>query len=174
MKGFCILIRISLKFVPKGPITPAGLVEIMAWRRQAMSHHLNHCWPDSLTQTCSTRGRWVECKLMIWWCKGPGKDGTYLYDISSVLCFLTRRFEFCSLQLDFDSTCLKICLYQARCCNLPWLLYQDHLLFDVKVFTWCHRHQSPYVEIHPAMFNISSHLVYFEKYIMRPMLKNYI
>ena len=31
---FCILIRISLKFVPKGPISriPA-LVQIMAWRR---------------------------------------------------------------------------------------------------------------------------------------------
>ena len=40
-----ISIKISLKFVPKGPINniPA-YVQIMAWRRQATSHYLNQCW----------------------------------------------------------------------------------------------------------------------------------
>ena len=77
-----ISIRISLKFVPKGPIDniPA-LVQIMAWRRpgdkplsesimvsllthicfnrpqwvKASSHHLNQWWPRSLTLCGVTR-----------------------------------------------------------------------------------------------------------------------
>ena len=33
-ENFCILIEISLKFVPKGPIdNNSALVQIMAWRR---------------------------------------------------------------------------------------------------------------------------------------------
>ena len=45
----CILIKISLKFVPKGPIenNPA-LVSIMAWRR-------------TRPHICGSRGRWVKC-----------------------------------------------------------------------------------------------------------------
>ena len=45
---FCILIKFSLKFVPKGPIDniPA-LVQVMAWRRIG-DHYLNQCWPDPL------------------------------------------------------------------------------------------------------------------------------
>ena len=40
-----ILIEISLKFVPKGPINNIpSLVQIMAWRRQATSHYLNQWW----------------------------------------------------------------------------------------------------------------------------------
>ena len=40
-----ISMKISLKFVPKGPINniPA-LVQIMDWRRQATSHYLNQWW----------------------------------------------------------------------------------------------------------------------------------
>ena len=45
---FRILIRISLKFVPMGPVdTNSALVLIMAWHRKATSHYLNQCWPDS-------------------------------------------------------------------------------------------------------------------------------
>ena len=52
---FCILIGISLKFVPKGSINniPA-LVKIMAWRRIGDKPL---CEP---MLTCSTRGRWVK------------------------------------------------------------------------------------------------------------------
>ena len=40
-----ILIKISLKFVHKGPINDIpSLVQIMAWRRQAASHYLNQWW----------------------------------------------------------------------------------------------------------------------------------
>ena len=48
---FCILIRISQKFVPKSPIDyiPA-LVQIMAWRRLATSHYLIQCWIWLLTR----------------------------------------------------------------------------------------------------------------------------
>ena len=41
-----ISIKISLKFVPKGPINNIrALVQIIAWRGQATSHYLNQLWP---------------------------------------------------------------------------------------------------------------------------------
>ena len=53
-----IPIRISLKFVPKGPIdNKAALVQVMAWRWTG-DHYLNQCWPSSLTHICGTRWRW--------------------------------------------------------------------------------------------------------------------
>ena len=40
-----ILLKISLKFVAKGPINNiSALVQIMAWSDQATSHYLNQCW----------------------------------------------------------------------------------------------------------------------------------
>ena len=52
-----ISIKISLKFVPKGPINDkSALVEVMA----ATNHYLSQCWPSSPTHICGTRGRWVK------------------------------------------------------------------------------------------------------------------
>ena len=54
-----ILIRVSLKFVPKGPINnKSALVQVMAWAEQATSHYLKKCLLSSLTHICGTRGRW--------------------------------------------------------------------------------------------------------------------
>ena len=52
-----ILIKISLKCVPKGPINniPA-FVQIMAW----CHHHLNQWWPSSMTYICITWPQWVK------------------------------------------------------------------------------------------------------------------
>ena len=56
---FCILIKISLKFVPKGPIYNNPKLDlIMAWRRT--SHYLSQCWPDSSRHICRSRERWDE------------------------------------------------------------------------------------------------------------------
>ena len=55
-----ILIQISLKFVPKGPIdnNPA-LVQIMAWRQIGDKPLFEpKLWLDSLMHACSTRERW--------------------------------------------------------------------------------------------------------------------
>ena len=59
---FFILIRISLKIVPKGAIDKkSSLVQVMLSNRQAISHYLNQCWPNSLTHMCGTgAGRWVN------------------------------------------------------------------------------------------------------------------
>ena len=58
---FYILLKISLKFIPKGPIdnNPA-LVQVMVCAEQATSHYLNQWWPSSLMHICGTRGRWVK------------------------------------------------------------------------------------------------------------------
>ena len=55
---FCILIKIALKFVPKGPIDniPA-LIQIMAWLRSGDKPLSESMLPSSLTHICGTRGR---------------------------------------------------------------------------------------------------------------------
>ena len=60
-----VLIEISLKFVPKGPINniPA-LVQIMAWRRpgdKPLSEPMMVCLP---THICVTRPQWVKCCIL--------------------------------------------------------------------------------------------------------------
>ena len=56
---FCILIEISLKFVPKCPIdNKTVMVQVRA--EQATSCYLNQCWRSSPTHICGTRGRWVN------------------------------------------------------------------------------------------------------------------
>ena len=56
-----ILIKISLKFVPKGPINniPA-LVQIMAWRRPGDKPLSEPMMLISLTHICVTRPQWVK------------------------------------------------------------------------------------------------------------------
>ena len=57
---FCILLKISLKFVRKVPISNnPSLVQKMAWCWIGDKP----CWPDTLTHICSTRGRWVNYKI---------------------------------------------------------------------------------------------------------------
>ena len=55
---FCILIRILLKFVPKGPIdNKSSLVQVIAWcPEQTVNHYLSQCWPNSLTNLFSNGG----------------------------------------------------------------------------------------------------------------------
>ena len=70
---FCIVIRISLKFVPKGPIDNKwALVQVMAWRQTGDKPLPGPMMTSSLMHTCSTMGRWVKyeskhknkCKLL--------------------------------------------------------------------------------------------------------------
>ena len=56
-----ILVKISLKFVPKGPINniPA-LVQIMAWRRSGDKPLSEPMMVSLLTHICVTRPQWVK------------------------------------------------------------------------------------------------------------------
>ena len=56
MESLVFFIKISLKFVPKGPFDNNGLC---FGTEYVTSHYLNQCWPDWLTYICDTRGRWV-------------------------------------------------------------------------------------------------------------------
>ena len=57
----CILIQISLKFVPKDTIdNKAALVQAWLGAEQATGNYLSQYLPSSLTHICSTRGRWVN------------------------------------------------------------------------------------------------------------------
>ena len=59
---FCILIRISLKFAPKGLIdNKPALVQLRAWRRPGNKPLPQPMLPDSMTHMCGTRRRWAKC-----------------------------------------------------------------------------------------------------------------
>ena len=60
-ENYFIIIRISLKFVPKGPITiiPA-LIQIMAWRRPGDKPLSEAMLVSLLTHICVTRPEWVN------------------------------------------------------------------------------------------------------------------
>ena len=58
---FWILIKISLKFVPKGPISNIpSLVQIMAWRRSGDKPLSESMMVSLLTHICITRPQWVQ------------------------------------------------------------------------------------------------------------------
>ena len=61
-----IPIRISLKFVPKGPINniPA-LVQIMAWRRSGDKPLFESMMASLLTHICVTRPQWVKDSIYL-------------------------------------------------------------------------------------------------------------
>ena len=61
-----ISIKISLKFVPKGPINnnPA-LVQIMAWRRSGDKPLSEPMMVNSLAHICVTRPQWVNPSIKI-------------------------------------------------------------------------------------------------------------
>ena len=60
-QSFCILIKISLKFIPQSPINniPA-LVQIMAWRRQGDKPLSESMMVSLLTHISITRPQWVK------------------------------------------------------------------------------------------------------------------
>ena len=45
---------------PLSKAMESTLVQVMAWCRQATSHHLSQCWPRSLTPYGITRPQWVK------------------------------------------------------------------------------------------------------------------
>ena len=67
-KNVWISIKISLKFVPKGPINniPA-LVEIMAWRRPGDKPLSEPMMVNLLTHICVSRPQWVKTLLWGWY-----------------------------------------------------------------------------------------------------------
>ena len=64
---FCILIRISIKFIPKDPIYNSSLlVRIMAWRWPGDKPLFEPMMVNLLTPICVTRSPWVNsltCRL---------------------------------------------------------------------------------------------------------------
>ena len=57
----CILIKITLKFVPFGLIHhETSVVPIMAWCPEAATHYLNKWWLNMRTQICVTRPEWFD------------------------------------------------------------------------------------------------------------------
>ena len=63
---YCILIKIPLKFVPKGPIynIPA-LVQIMAWRRPGDKPLSEPMMVSLQTHICVTWPQWVNCFIVV-------------------------------------------------------------------------------------------------------------
>ena len=58
---FCILIKISLKMILKGPIyNKSSLVQVKSWCWHATSHYPKQCWPTFMTPKGITMPQWVK------------------------------------------------------------------------------------------------------------------
>ena len=69
----CISLKISLKFVPRGPINNIpSLVQIMAWRRPGDKPLSEPMMIILLTHICVTRPQWVNSR------KRSPEDGSFL------------------------------------------------------------------------------------------------
>ena len=78
-----ISIKISLKFVPKGPINKIpSLVQIMAWRRPGDKPLSEPMMVSLLTHICVTRPLWV--KAFMFCC------GLVLDDLTTMVCVCTQ------------------------------------------------------------------------------------
>ena len=65
-EGVSITIKISLRFIPKGPINNIrALVQIMAWRRPGDRPLSEPMMVNLLTHICVTRPQWVN-ELLLW------------------------------------------------------------------------------------------------------------
>ena len=114
---FCILIWISLKFVPKDPIdnTPA-LVQVMAWCRAGDEPLSEPLLSSSVKHICDTRGRWDNITNKVQW--------------HSPLSSLTENVQFIKMH--------KLKIVHLQCISLKLNLYISiQILFIVKSsFTW--------------------------------------
>ena len=110
-----ISIKISLKFVPKGPINniPA-LVQIMAWRRPGDKPLPESMMGSLLTHICVARPQWIKCPTSIM--MPPGL-------------FHLNLFNNCHpINSQSDTMILKVTQYFSRTCQLFWMtsLYPSH------------------------------------------------
>ena len=91
-KTFCILSKISLKFVPNGPIdnNPA-LVQIMAWCRighKPLSEPMLTQFIDAYI--CSTRERWVDMRPCLQFIRTCHQQSWLRLGLLPAPCFLIR------------------------------------------------------------------------------------
>ena len=105
-----ISIKISLKFVPKGPINniPA-LVQIMAWRRPGDKPLSKAMMVSLLTHICVTRPQWV--KLLAAMCSGRDqsiKHTNLSWYFLVNLEFTTRISKLITLTLQYTSRMKEI------------------------------------------------------------------
>ena len=93
-----ILINISLKFVPKGPINNIPtLVQIMAWCRSGDKPLSESMLVSLPTHICVTRPQWVKLSLLE---KNNGKI-TVMQPIMSIKICYFQSFEVCSSRFDW-------------------------------------------------------------------------
>ena len=88
-----ISIKMSLKFVPRGPINNiSALVQIMAWRRPGDKPLSEPMMVSSLTHICVTRPQWVN--LFSKNKEQCNSWGTWFYKTSLICRPLTGRIRF--------------------------------------------------------------------------------
>ena len=84
-----ILIKISLKFVPKGPINDIpSLVQIMAWRRSGDKPLSEPMMVSLLTHICVTRPQWVNS---LWPSDATCHHKTFSSSIQTMACCPTAK-----------------------------------------------------------------------------------
>ena len=108
-----ILIRISLKFVPKGPINnnPA-LVQMMAWRRPGDKPLSGPRMENLLTHICVTRPQWVNIHIHL----APGNPTLWCG-----IPIVSMQKVFWSSERNWKS--MKKFLIPCKLCNYQFITY---------------------------------------------------
>ena len=60
-------VKLVLGECHRTPLMKSTLVQVMAWCRQATSHHLSQCWPRSMLLYGIKRPQWVNILIPPWW-----------------------------------------------------------------------------------------------------------
>ena len=129
-----ISIKISLKFVPKGPINKIpALIQIMAWRRSGDKPLSEPMMVSLLTHICVTRPQWVK------WCIVSHKAhwirlaclnmpfeqvihlSVFIYDIGTF--YMTKVWHYFEKK---TSCACGFIIYWYSAASLPWIISADN------------------------------------------------
>ena len=120
-----ISIKISLKFVPKGPINNnPSLVQIMAWRRLGDKPLSEPMMVSLLTYICVTRPQWVNL-------------GSDVYEWRIIWLFLTYMFKV--FEHAVSSTRLCMAPFHTVLCDFRWFRYLYFGSIGTRVLIWFHQ-----------------------------------
>ena len=137
-----ILIKISLKFVPKCPIdnNPA-LFQIMAWRQIVTSHYLNQCLPNTLMHIYSTRGRWVNLRSSHRW-PDSVEHPSPSYSQWNLNFHEKLTVPYCPIFIKASQKTIPMCLWSIDDSNLRCIFWYENINI-FRIFLWWHVNSSP-------------------------------
>ena len=125
---FCISIRISLKFIPKGPIdNTSALVQVKAWHRTGDKPLPEPMLPSSLMHICGSRGKCVS-KTGPSWLRRPTGIPISKWILNNIIAI---KIITCIMMFIMNTKTIGSLRYRAELDVQGWKLhqYKEHYLY---------------------------------------------